>query len=196
MSQGVRSLAILSESLGYHNLIGRWGAITTAKVKGITGDVILATAEGNRRLVGNGVSWASSPGLNGAANGSCQKNRVEQRESKRARWSTATFRTPVYDPKTFSLFLNITKGRGHFWLNGHNLSRFWDIKRGRTKKQSQQFYFLPFDYLVQDDLVDNKIVFFDALGNNLSPTQLVLTWLEKTASPSFRDDIDFPEACI
>ena len=36
------TLLILLESLGYHNLIGRWGADTKVKTKGITGDIVIS----------------------------------------------------------------------------------------------------------------------------------------------------------
>jgi len=41
LKRGTHVLSLLSESLGYHNLIGRWIRNTGAKRKGITGDVVL-----------------------------------------------------------------------------------------------------------------------------------------------------------
>lgn len=196
LRKGRNKLAILSESLGFNNLIGRWGASTVAKVKGITGDVILASKEGNQSLVGNGLTWISSPGLHGAEVGSCPNaDAAAQRALDVAQWSTATFNTPSYDPKTHSLFLNITLGRGHVWLNDHDMGRFWNVTRGQTAMYSQQFYFLPIDYLALNGGVNN-LVFFDALGNDLSSTQLVLSWLEETDFPNFKDEVDFSDACI
>jgi hypothetical protein len=69
---GVHTVAILSETLGYFNLIGRWGASTTAKVKGITGAVNLTgiTDYGvfHTNLITGPRSWQSSAGLNGQTN--------------------------------------------------------------------------------------------------------------------------------
>lgn len=193
LDSGHHVLSLLSESFGYSNLIGRWGAKTTEKVKGITGDVVFSSEGRNRSLV-DGSKWSSSPGLNGAATGYCRDVHGLS-ESAHPTWTTTMFNTPSYDASTHALYLNITRGRGHFWLNGHNLGRFWNITRGDTGKYSQQYYFLPPDYLDDNSSV-NKLVFFDVFGGDLASTNLVLSWLEESESVAFKDEVDFPLACI
>jgi beta-galactosidase len=195
LDKGHHKVAILSESLGYNNILGRWGAGTGAKVKGITGDVLLSWEQGNQSLVGGDDIWMSSPGLNGGEAGFCKEIMKWPSPWPRPLWSTAMFNTPAYDPSDQALYLNITLGRGHFWLNGHDLGRFWNITRGESNKYSQQYYFLPFD-LLDATGSDNQLVFFDALGSDLSSTTLVLSWLEKTDFPNLQDEVDYPEACI
>lgn len=197
LRHGYHNVAILSESLGYHNLIGRWGAKVSAKVKGITGDVMLTSnGNGNMSLV-DGRTWRSHPGLNGHENSYCRDVKSNgTNDLPRPRWTSAVFNTPEYDPTSHALYLNITNGRGHVWLNGHDLGRFWNITRGDTEKYSQQYYFLPPDFLEVNGSV-NTLVFFDALGSNLRlSTTLVCSWLNKTSVPYFKDRVDYPLACI
>ncbi|CAB9527442.1 Beta-galactosidase [Seminavis robusta] len=200
LESGHHDLAILSESLGYNNLIGRWGGGTGAKVKGITGDVTLSSSQnGNQSLIGVNKEWISSPTLNGGEKGFCKDVKnvgASSSSSVRPLWSTAMFNTPEYDPKTQALYVNVTQGRGHLWLNGHDLGRFWNITRGDSiDKYSQQFYFLPYDLLDMNGSV-NKLVFFDALGSDLTSTKLVLSWLEETELPNLPDEVAYSEACI
>lgn len=195
IESGNHTLALLSESFGYHNLIGRWGARTTTKVKGITGNVWLTLQGRNQSLVSRDTTWRSSPGLNGGVKGYCREVNASPSTWAHPKWSTAMFNTPAYDPTTHALYLNITKGRGHLWLNSHNLGRFWNVTRGDTDKFSQQYYFLPHDFLDSNGSV-NKIVFFDAFGADLSTTNLVLSWLKKADTPTFKDEVDFPLACV
>jgi len=208
LGQGHHVLAILSESLGYHNLIGRWGASTKAKTKGITGDVILASEKGNRSLIDGGNRWKSSPGLNGSEKGFCREivnaskstlrphgTNATKYDYLRPHWSMVMFNTPTYDPKFQALFLKITTGRGHQWLNGHNMGRRWNITRGATDSYSQQYYFIPLDYLESNGSV-NRLVLFDALGGDLTSSQLVLSWLETSNSSELLDQVDFFGACL
>jgi beta-galactosidase len=198
LSGGNHTLTLLSESLGYHNLIGRWGVGTKAKTKGVTGDVILSSSYGNMSLAdGSGGEWRSYAGLHGSAKGYCRevKSAKASPGSLRPTWSSVMFNTPAYDPAMEALYLNITSGRGHLWLNGHDLGRFWNITRGETDVYSQQYYFLPHDLLESDGSVNN-IVFFDALGSDLSSSKLVLSWLEHTDRPNLQDQVDYPLACI
>jgi len=191
LESGDHVLAILSESLGYFNLIGRWGAKTTAKVKGITGDVLLSSLGRNQSLTGGGKPWKSSPGLNGGKKGFCR----EITSGSHPKWTSAAFDTPLYNPITQAMYLNITSGRGHIWLNGHDLGRFWNITRGDTDRYSQQYYFIPQDFLMYNGDVNN-LVFFDALGSDLSKTNLLVSWLEESDHPTLKDEVDFPMACI
>ena len=201
ISRGSHTLSLLSENFGYLNLIGRWGGSTKAKTKGITGDVILGTTGMNMSLV-DGREWRSKAGLHGEGL-SLQKRspfdshlrHVRSDTSTSPQWSSTLFHTPKYDPTSKALFLDIRAGRGHFWLNGKDLGRFWNITRGDSDQLSQQYYMLPDDYLYQDDSL-NELVFFDAFGGTKRDISLVLSWIDASEDSEFLDEVDFPMACI
>jgi len=213
MKAGEHGLVILSESLGYYNLIGRWIDNKGPKIKGITGDVVLASSSltKNQSLV-DGRDWQSFPGLHvtiptGKEGGIAKAIVDHPHYSPHPTWFLAKFVTPEYDPRTTALYLNITRGRGHVFLNGHDLGRFWNITRGEESSTSivysQQFYFLPHDFLVNNSNGRwfNEVVFFDAVGDDnggdlQTTTNLVLSRLEPTDFIHFRDEVDFPLACI
>jgi Glycosyl hydrolases family 35 len=130
-----------------------------------------------------------------------------------ASWSAAYFDSPRYDPSTQGLFLRIRSGRGHVWLNGRDLGRYWNITRtsgGATggdgdgegddnhSYYSQQYYFLPNDYLYGDSGKLNEIVLFDVFGGDHGESELVLSWTEATSEDedSLRGEVDFPNACL
>ena len=118
----MHKLSLLSESLGYINLIGRWGGSTNAKVKGITGDVLLSSSStGNTSLV-DGRVWRSFPGLHGekcfSQPGSMTrvdlKKHLPPGNPSSPTWYSALFDSPGYDPSRQALFLKLTKGRGMY----------------------------------------------------------------------------------
>jgi hypothetical protein len=203
LSTGEHKLSLLSESLGYHNLIGRWAGGTVAKPKGITGDILLSPGgrATNMSLV-DGREWRSYPGLHGEAlgrNGKIGRARLESNldsgVSSSPTWSSALFDTPRYDPTSQGLFLRITSGRGHLWLNGRDLGRYWNITRGETEKYSQEYYLLPDDYFHTDGNL-NEIVLFNVFGESRSSAEMVLSWIAPTDVPNFPDEVDYPDACI
>jgi hypothetical protein len=204
ISAGRHTLSILSESLGYHNLIGRWGANTKPKTKGITGDVVISghVPGSGARLTESIVDereWRSYPGLH---------EEFSERRLLRVRsvvsphdflsacnWASVLFDTPDYDAAIQALYLDITSGRGRLWLNGYDLGRFWNITRGNTDEYSQRYYFLPNELLYSDGEL-NELVMFNALSGDNSATNLVLSWLEMNENSSQEDEVDFPSACI
>lgn len=205
LQEGNYKLSFLSESLGYLNLIGRWGGGTDAKLKGITGDVLLSVDSQNISLV-DGREWYSYPGLHGESISSTvsrsglnsELNDVWDRSSTPT-WSSALFDTPRYDTTSQGLYLQVTSGRGHVWLNGRDLGRYWNITRGTTADYTQQYYLLPDDYLHTDGRL-NDIVLFDAFGEtnreSRSSAKLVLSWIDPTDSPNFNDEVDHYLACL
>ena len=210
LTLGNHSLSLLSESLGYSNLIGRWGASTSAKKKGITGEVLLGIAGAKNESLCDGRTWSSFAGLHGEKRPFTRATTafVDDRFSHetlakesttnqvRGRWSSAWFETPEFDPSEKALFLDISQGRGHFWLNGVDLGRYWNITRGATDEYSQRYYFLPPDYVYRDGR-QNQLVFFDAFGSNHKATaRLVHSWIEASNTERFRDEVDFFHACI
>lgn len=201
LSSGTHLLSILSESFGHSNLIGRFGNSGTGpKSKGITGDVWLALGEVNVSLV-DGRDWRSFPGLHGE--GSLQeaprrihKNKSDVRYQASPTWYSALFSTPTYDPSKQGLFLEILRGRGHVWLNGKDLGRFWNITRSKTVTPTQNYYFLPPDFL-RNDAQLNVIVIFDIFGSTQSKTsRLVMSSIISSEIRSFQDEVSFPQACI
>lgn len=205
LHRGNHSLSILSESLGYSNLIGRWGASTKAKRKGISGEVVLTAPGGNSSLT-DGRAWRSFAGLHGERSSGGRSilradlNRNLPRLPRGSLgtegvWASARFRIPLYDPKAKALFVDITRGRGHLWLNGIDLGRYWNITRGATTEYSQRYYFLPFDFLFSGGQW-NELVMFDAFGSSHVDARLLLSWVEPSDTDTFEDDVDFPFACI
>jgi beta-galactosidase len=202
LSRGPHKLSLLSESLGYSNLIGRWGASTKAKPKGLTGDVVLDSPNLGRNVsLVDGRTWRSLAGLHGESmmldNGWKPEYLADHFKFGRypCSWTSTAFDTPRYDPTIQGLFLDISTGRGHLWLNGRDLGRYWNITRGGTDQLSQRYYFLPNDYLYKSGKL-NKLVFFDAFGGDHSEARLVLSWIEATDKPNFLDEVDYPLACI
>lgn len=195
-------VSILSENFGYGNLIGRWGASTKEKVKGITGAVTLS---GNCRKEGCGMSlldgrsWLSLAGLQGSPNSKFHKYRKKKPSSNEVLppgvWLYTLFETPSYNTSEESLFLDLTEGLGRIFLNSIDLGRYWNITRGKTAEHSQRYYFLPPDYLRSDGKM-NKLVIFNSLGGNHTTIRLVLSGLYQDNSASLEDIVDYPNACI
>jgi hypothetical protein len=193
LEAGEIKLSILSESLGYGNLIGRWGGSTRSKSKGIIGNVWLAPSEleSNISLV-DGRMWESSPGLNGPN----RKAHKYDSKSNGGVWSSAHFATPSFHSTAVDLFVEMTLGRGHVYLNGNNLGRFWNITRGNTTEQSQKYYYLPQDLLASSSS-SNELVWFDAFGGGCEGARLVTSWIEPGQFEfGFKDEVAFPQACI
>ena len=196
LAEGNHVVAILSVSLGYYNLIGRWAGNVGPKLKGLTGDIVLSSPQllQNRSLI-DGRAWLSQSGLRGVNKNNLCVSEPDQ-EGPRPMWSSAFFRTPSYDPKTKGLFVEIPSGRGHFYLNARDLGRFWNITRPRSGDPSMEFYFLPPDYLSTNRSLLNQLRVFDEYGGSLRTPRLLLSWLEVAPTPRFPDVIDFGEACM
>jgi hypothetical protein len=140
--RGPHKLSLLSESLGYSNSIGRWGAITKTKPTGLTGNVLLYSPN-----LGRNVSLVEiSAGLHGEIlmldNGWKLEPLAEHLELGRypCSWSSISFDTPRYDRTIQGLFLDISTGRGHVWLNGRDFGRYCNITRGGTDQLSQLLF--------------------------------------------------------
>ena len=199
--RGKHRLQLLSESLGYINLIGRWGGSTMQKTKGITGDVWMCLGSTNVSLV-DGRDWESFPGLYGEAitreNGMARESlaKLDSVSSVRtATWSSVLFDTPGYDPTFQAFAVTITKGRGHVWLNGRDLGRYWNITREETDKYSQENYFLPNDYLQTDGRL-NELIIFDVFGGPRGHVSLQVSWISNSESDTFLDEVDYEGACL
>ncbi len=201
LSSGEHKLSILSESMGYSNLVGRFGNSGTGpKFKGITGHVFLFHEKTNQNIsLVDGREWRSFPGLHGEKSLKQNDLQLMPNNNIRPTWASALFYTPRLDPSLQSLFLQITTGRGHVWLNGKDLGRYWNITRGETSRFSQEYYLLPSDYLATDG-GPNEIVVFDTLSRSTSELEknikLVVSGLVPSNSPNFKDEVSYPLACI
>jgi len=202
LSPSKYTLSILSENFGYGNEIGRWGYSTKAKTKDLTGRVAISGNSQTRNweidLV-DGRVWLSFPGLHDLPFAS-KLSTVDRRETQLVskspiEWSRASFATPAYNASAASLFLDIPTGRGHIWLNGHDLGMYWNITRGDTTDYSQRYYLLPFDYLYVNGTL-NELLLFNTLGGGHSSTRLVLSGLKRDETSILDDVVDFPSACI
>jgi hypothetical protein len=209
LPRGNHTISILSENFGYSNLVGRFrNSGVGAKSKGITGDVLLSLncmmgKQENVSLV-DGRHWLSYPGLHwekqkqkysrmmvaDTKQGSTLKSTVS------SMWYSMLFDSSMYDPTIEGLFLEMTTGRGHIWLNGNDLGRYWNITQGNTSSLSQKYYFLPADFLRIDGTL-NEIIIFDAFGSDHPvSTTLVFSSIVSSETPDFDDKVNYPLACI
>ena len=192
ISKGQHNISILTESLGYYNLVGRWGASVQRKAKGIIGEVVIENHGKNQSLV-DGRPWLSTLHTFTPVSDSRRiPFEIPEPEPPSISCSNFTFRSPSSERK--ELFLEITLGRGHIWLNGHDLGRFWNITRGASGELSQPYYHLPNDLLVPHG--ENEILLFDVFGNNHSDVRLISTWTTNAGHSNVLDEIDFPTACL
>ncbi|KAL7576917.1 hypothetical protein ACA910_006676 [Epithemia clementina (nom. ined.)] len=228
-------LTILSESLGYHNLIGRWGGGVGAKQKGLLGDVALVSHDNKTISLVSGSdamqsTWCSVPGLQGERIGLMRKEKDDDdvvwdkvtrlspygSNQDGPLWKKGYFDTPLVGVNQ-RLFLQLTSGRGHVWLNGHDLGRFWNITRMDSSNNdqrkendddetrpnySQRYYHLPVDLLRTGGSL-NELVIVNVLANG-NPTadpddaRLVFSWIETSSHQQhqFEDTIGFEESCL
>lgn len=201
-------LQLLLESFGYGNLMGRWGASSSPKRKGITGNVWLAgTDTGSKNgtayviCLTCGQLWHSQAGLRGR-NDRKEKSRVQPEIAPpdvRGIWTSAQFLTPpcLDFCRDRELMLRLLVGRGELWLNNVSLGRYWNITRRApsSEKHSQEYYHIPRDLLKRDE--PNRLVFFNVLGGDISKsTSLIVTKIEQSDKPNFADKVDFAHACL
>jgi hypothetical protein len=230
------TLQLLSESFGFHNLIGRWGSGSTAKTKGITGNVSLGGAS-----LESSSDWRMRPALHGETYGGggggggggdaipWSDADPAAQVGTAALWSTTTFSSSAATAAAgveevegaAKLFLDLSSlGRGHAWVNGHDLGRFWDIERaGGSGRLTQKFYHIPSDFLVggggdgaamagnnnnahakmkkeEEKKKENTLVVFDALGGDFTKVRLVRSHTRASTTPVLVDEVDSPASCL
>ena len=206
-----RKIHILIESLGFNNLIGRWGSNSAAKTKGITGNVwIKGSCQESHKSITRCLScgkqaWLTQVGLNNEqGNGADNLVRRGDLMPHPCTWSLATFLAPSSHEHSLQvdeeLLLRIVTGRGEVWLNGESLGRFWNITRrspAAPGQLSQEYYHVPRDLLKFGNGEINRLLFFNAVGGDMSKgARLVKTRLVHSHNNKFRDEVDFFGACI
>lgn len=176
-------LVILSETLGYDNGMGSG---STAKFKGIFGSVTLGgtniTAQSWRvrnDLAGNYYQVWSASGANKVpwSTGGNLSTPIT--------WLQTTFTVPAV-PAGASVLLNITGlGRGHAFVNGNDIGRYWSILRNDGSNQmTQTLYHIPTDWLNVGASGSNTLTLGEILGApNPGLASIVLSTLQP-GSPS------------
>ena len=85
-------------------------------------------------------------------------------------WFHATFPEVQLPDGLFSVLLDMRgMGRGHAYVNGHDIGRYWLIEGGRSGYPTQWRYHVPQDWLVQGG--NNSLTIIEEVGG-VDPTQL------------------------
>ena len=181
-ASGSHSLVLLSESLGFSNGMA---AGSTRKTKGIIGSVHLGSID-----LTHG-EWTMRPKLAGenlevytAAGGKevIWKSSWRSVSGESLVWYRASFATPVGDAP---LVLNMTGlGRGHFYLNGNDLGRYWTLlKNDGSQRPTQALYTVPVSWLSPVGAT-NLLVVGEILGaTDVSRVQLLASKMVSGAPP-------------
>jgi len=79
----------------------------------------------------------------------------------------------------YSVLIDMTgMGRGHMYINGHDLGRYWLIEGGNTGLPTQRLYHLPQDWLSNNGN-DNTFVILEELGSsNVSTVEIVISQMK------------------
>ena len=153
-------LTILSVSLGITNVV-KPGFVPT---KGLVGKVSINGADITNQ------KWFHRPKLTGEmlrlyTNDGSDQVRWDSDYKKYAKvsltWFKTTFTVEQYS-NDYSLLLHLVGfGRGHFYVNGVDLGRYWLIKMVGSTKYVQEYYFIPPDVLRNGE---NLLVIGEELG--------------------------------
>ena len=147
MPASAKRLGILSMSLGMMSHVSRQGGMD---YKGIVGSVTVNGADLTKPAAG----WSHVAGLEGerrgagAGNASLPWSACATGATAPLTWQKAEFRLPGrglggFDVNTTSVLLDAGgMGRGHFYLNGVDLGKYWLIE-GPSKQPTQRYYHLP-----------------------------------------------------
>ena len=154
-------LTILSVCLGLSNVIKR----NFIEKKGIVGKVSLNEIDITHQ------KWLHRPKLTGEIlqvytdDGSKQVNwdsDYTKYINASLTWFKTTFTVEQYS-EDYSLLLHLVGfGRGHFYVNGVDLGRYWLIKMTHPVKYTQEYYFIPPDIVRYDG--PNLLVIGEELG--------------------------------
>eukprot|EP00037_Helgoeca_nana_P027214 m.310008 g.310008 ORF g.310008 m.310008 type:complete len:954 (-) comp27435_c0_seq3:149-3010(-) len=164
-SAKARDMVLLSTSLGIQNF---HGTNPLDFAKGIVGSVTYDGVDITKVSGG----WTQRPGLGGelraaAAPGTANASNVEwgtvpAGPGRPLSWYRATFATPAPTPTDQNSTLLLDAGgltRGHYYVNGHDLGRYWTIGG------YERYYYIPRDTLMPTDGTNsNVLVVFDELG--------------------------------
>ena len=154
-------LTILSVCLGLSNVI----QLNFIEQKGIVGKVLLNEVDITHQ------KWLHRPKLTGEIlrvytdDGSKQVNwdsDYTKYTNTSLTWFKTTFTVERYS-EDYSLLLHLVGfGRGHFYVNGVDLGRYWLIRMVKSLKYVQEYYFIPPDVVSYDG--PNLLVIGEELG--------------------------------
>jgi len=170
VAPGPHNLLLLSDSFGYMSNINNG---TLPRKKGIFGNVTLnsvdiTTSVWNMRpnLVGqvldvytpegsDRVTWSSDLGQAGPVT-----------------WYSTTFNLPAIPQDTVLLLNASGLGRGHVFINGFDIGRYWLLPMSdRSGRPSQLLYYIPPDVVVQGA---NVMTLIEILGvTNLNQVSII-----------------------
>ena len=164
-NSGQHELLILSESLGNDN---QMNVGSTAKHKGITGTVKI----GNTDITQG--DWRMQVGLAGE-NYQVWTSAGSQKVKWNDNWQTATGRSAWFQAsftvngmeKGQVLMLNASKGvgRGHVFINGWDLGRYWTMQMNDgSGRATQGLYLIPKSWLHLDGTQHNLLTFGEVLS--------------------------------
>jgi hypothetical protein len=193
-----RQLLLLSSSLGIQNFgmpDGGPGDLSNPLnfKKGILGDVLLVGADGKvlANVTAPAGGWLARPFLSGELANVSDPHAAPspavawapvgaaaaQAPSAPLTWFRAAFRDPRPAMPAGSVLLLDAKGlgRGHFFINGHDLGRYWPLVPGASRH-----YYVPLE-LIQEGSA-NTLTVFDELGApQLATVTFVFSQLEVPA---------------
>jgi hypothetical protein len=182
LSAGSHTLSLLSTSLGISNGM-RAEDDYTAKTKGVrfNGSVVLGTQDitrgswlQQRFLTGE---WLHLPTAHDAVNWTASLP-----SSRPLVWYSTNFTTPEPPPIRgyFAIVIQSSGlSRGHFFVNGNDLGRYWMISAGVEQQPTQQYYHLPASWLMPNASVANVLTVLEELGaGNVNAVRLWVTYMQ------------------
>jgi len=79
-------------------------------------------------------------------------------------WYQSSF-TPPMAMNTSEVMIDVTGlGRGHIWINGRDIGRYWTILGGNSGVPTQRYYHVPYDWLYYDGSQTNMITILEEIG--------------------------------
>ncbi|KAJ4822249.1 hypothetical protein Tsubulata_045095 [Turnera subulata] len=187
LKPGSNIITLLSATVGLQN----YGEFFEKGPEGIAGGPVKLLIDGNTTIDLSSNQWSYKVGLTGEA------KRLYDPTSKHGKWSTGTrhvgrpmtwYKTTFQPPSgTDPVALDLQgMGKGHAWVNGNSLGRFWPSLtadpngcgpcdyRGAYKENkcltncgnpTQRWYHVPRSFLKSQD---NTLILFEEVGGNPS----------------------------
>ena len=179
VQSGKRELSLLSVSLGIENGMDAEEIPYENHYKGVrTGGSVML---GDQDVTTGG--WTLRPYLTGqwlelwtaTGQGSVPWSDDWKAASGRSlTWYRATF-PQLSLPSTglYAVLLDLTgMGRGHAFVNGHDIGHYWLIEGGSSGHPTQWLYHIPQDWLVDGD---NSLTLIEELGGDPTAVQVVIS---------------------
>lgn len=199
----VRALSILSESLGVSNYPifpgNRPGdfekGVVYAEVRREDTDEALEFLDAHGETVAPGDKWRMRVGLYGEALGLQQSETKDSETEAYPKWTPVapgaeaqgvTWLRAAFDwdalelaPGDALLLDAQGLGRGHAWVNGHDLGLYWNIARNDAPyDETQRYYVVPREWLVRGE---NECVFAEVGGAPELGAALAVARMEPTS---------------